>query len=86
MCSQLKEVNFNEGSKITMIACNTFENCTSLKTLKVPRHVSIISKGAFKKCVSFETIDATNVKVLTDDAFENCTSLREVKVDVRIKK
>ena len=79
-CSQLKEVPFNKNkwSKIKEKHYSTFEDCTSLKTFKVLWHVHVISKVAFRNCVSLE-IDATNVKVFTDKEFENCPSLGMVQ-------
>ena len=84
LCSQLKEVIFHQACNIMRIEENTFENCTSLKDIELPRNVKYIKQEAFKNCISLEYMNASQVKHFSKNAFANCTDLKEVRVDARV--
>ena len=67
-CPNLKNVTFEKGSKLKIIAgggTNTYDsdkstgcfyNCTSLKSINIPASVQIIEHAAFYGCSSLETV------------------------------
>jgi hypothetical protein len=63
---------------------NTFENCTSLKEMELPRNVKYIKQEAFMNCISLEYMNASQVTHFSKNAFPYCTSLKEVRVNARV--
>lgn len=74
-------INIGEGA---------FNNCTALKRVYfvskdalpiADADVKLIYRDAFKNCTALETVDLTNVKVVTlgVNAFAGCSSLTEIK-------
>ncbi len=75
---------------VTQIDERAFINCTSLKAIyfiqKDPMEIAdasltLINRKAFYNCTSLETLDLSNVKVISvaSEAFAGCTALKEIK-------
>ena len=67
-----------EGYNITnnVIYASAFENCTTLKTIKIPDTVKAIGSSAFYYCSSLASITVPNsVKYMGSYAFSNCENL-----------
>jgi len=72
----LTSVSIPSGS----ISWNTFEGCTSLKTLTLGDGVTNISSSAFKDCKSLTKVSfPKSIENIGDSAFSGCTSLDSVK-------
>ena len=70
----------------TIYAC-AFENCTSLKSVKLPEGIEAIAGGVFSGCSSLESIVIPDsVTQIFEYAFENCTSLKDVRLPTGLKK
>ena len=55
-CESLKEVIFEEGSKLVSIDENAFANCVSLKEINLPKSIQYMGRSIFKGCSSLEKI------------------------------
>ncbi|MFI3229772.1 MAG: leucine-rich repeat protein, partial [Bacillota bacterium] len=79
-CYNLKEIAFNETSKLERISYGTFAN-TGITTLTIPANVSSIAQYAFASCKYLEeVIFAANSKVASLSAylFNGATSLTTI--------
>lgn len=57
----------------------SFENCTALKRINIPRSIRAIPFDCFWKCTSLESIFIPkNVTEIGSDAFYKCTNLSEI--------
>lgn len=57
----------------------SFENCTALKEVNIPRAIRVIPQDCFKSCTSLERIFIPkNVDQIGSYAFYKCSSLREI--------
>ena len=78
----IKSIDMSQSS-ITEIAPNTFEDCTSLTTVKLPAGLQSIGSNAFKGCTGLSEIDFEDCDSLTtigDIAFFGCTALGEINL------
>ena len=83
-CTSLKRVVFAEGSKLTKIGANAFEN-TALEAITFPPSLSTIGEEAFAYTnLSTLTIPVT-VTSLGDRAFQGCKNLISVSLGSGIK-
>ena len=66
-------------------AVNTFKNCTSLTSVKLPASVGAIGASAFAGCSALESINLDNVSVFGKQAFSGCglTSLTLPVIEVK---
>ena len=71
--SNVKTVSF--GEKVTFIPRNTFESCSSLTEVTLPKSVISIEDFAFQYCQSLRQVSGTNVEIIKTGAFNNCVSL-----------
>ena len=55
-CKHLKEIVFEEGSKLKIIGENTFNGCSSLAKIDLPKRLKSIENGTFYKCTSLKSI------------------------------
>lgn len=83
-CKSIKTIELNSDYKTNVPYdeyARTFENCTSLQTLKIGEGVTKISEKAFAKCTALSSIKFSDtIKNIFDYAFEECTSLTEITV------
>src|SRR5574344_1831950 len=75
--SQLSSIIFAEGSKLTSIEPNTFDQCQYLASITIPSSVTSIREGAFSGCSALATVylpKKTTVAELGESAFDETPS------------
>ena len=74
------------GVTITEISADTFKNCTSLKSINLPKGITKIGSSAFSGCTKlvFEEFDLSNVTSLGSKAFEGVT-VKKLKLNDNMK-
>lgn len=56
-----------------------FQNCTNLKSIKIPQTISALPRNMFLNCTSLSNVVIPDSVVTIDSsAFENCTSLKNI--------
>lgn len=74
--SRIKEVVFEDASKITSMGDSAFYNCTGLESIQLPDGITAIPVNAFVNCLSLkEVILPEGVTSIGNYAFQNCTAL-----------
>ena len=74
--SRIKEVVFEDASKITSMGDSAFYNCTGLESIQLPDGITAIPVNAFVNCLSLkEVILPAGVTSIGNYAFQNCTAL-----------
>ena len=67
------------SSGITTIAGWTFDSCTSLTSVVIPKTVKIISESAFYGCSSLTSVVIPqNITAIGEDAFSACSNLTSI--------
>ena len=66
-CYELKEVVFEEGSRLTRIPESTFYECISLKEIHLPESIESIGSGAFGECSALECVYVRNAGINIGD-------------------
>lgn len=65
------------------IGTYVFENCKSLKSVRVPENIKTLPLGMFKGCSSLSSIALPQYLLSIDDyAFDGCTSLTDIKLPI----
>jgi hypothetical protein len=60
----------------------TFQGCTSLSTVNIPKSVTSIGNYAFEGCTSLTSINIPeSITSIGKEAFQNCSSLTNIRVD-----
>ena len=67
-----------EGVTVRAIGMYAFVNCTSIKSVTIPRGVTDIRQGAFKNCTSLETVTIPGNIKFADYVFKGCSSLEKI--------
>ena len=73
--------SFDEFEKFTSVKginFGAFNNCTSLKSIKLPESVTTIEQYAFSGCTSLTEINLSNVTSIGNAAFRDCSALTEI--------
>ena len=71
-------VDFKVKDGYTIIEEGAFQDCESLKTIKLSKSIKIINSRAFYNCSSLQKIDLPpSLTMLDDRAFQNCSSLQK---------
>lgn len=84
-CTLLEEADLSQTG-ITAIESRLFLNCTSLKTVKLPKTLTMIY-GAFENCTSLEKVDLSQTGITElEGTFEGCSALETVKLPENITK
>lgn len=81
-CSKLSWIaNLFLGSP--SIGTYVFENCKSLKNVRVPENIKTLPRGMFKGCSSLLSIALPQYLLSIDDyAFDGCSSLADIKLPI----
>lgn len=78
-CTLLEEADLSQTG-ITVIESRLFLNCTSLKTVKLPKTLTMIY-GAFENCTSLEKVDLSQTALTQmQGTFRDCSSLKTVNL------
>ena len=65
------------------IGTYVFENCKSLKGMRVPENIKTLPRGMFKGCSSLSSVTLPQYLLSIDDyAFDGCSSLAEIKLPI----
>lgn len=84
-CTLLEEADLSQTG-ITVIESRLFLNCTSLKTVKLSKTLTMIY-GAFENCTSLEKVDLSQTGITElEGTFEGCSALETVKLPENITK
>jgi len=79
--SKIREVVFEDASKITGIGTYAFNNCAALERMEIPAQVTVIPNYCFNGCVSLtEIVLPETVGEIGSYAFYGCTSLQEIAI------
>lgn len=74
------------GDKITHIGNSGFQNCISLKTVKLGKNVRSIGDYAFAECWNLKKINSsTNLTEIGSYAFWECSNLKDFSIGRKIK-
>ncbi len=66
---------------ITEIGSSAFQNCSTLKHIVLPKHLTTINSSAFKNCTSLDSIIIPdNVTIINNYSFEKCSNLKYIKL------
>lgn len=69
----IKNVRFEEGTKIISVGSNAFERCENLNSIKLPNSITTIDSFAFSECKNLMNIKIpASVMNIVDSAFTNC--------------
>jgi hypothetical protein len=61
------------------ISDNSFEGCTSLESLSVPKNIKTIGRHAFKGCTGIKTLVLPAARIeIEEGAFEGCAALESI--------
>jgi hypothetical protein len=82
-CTSLSSIDLSQ-TNVTEISYSAFENCTGLKTIKMPKNGQLakLDVYALKGCSNLTEIDLSHTELATLDteALCNCTALATVKL------
>lgn len=86
-CQQLRQVQFQQGIDIDILAPDLFNNCQALQTIVIPDTVTKISKSVFENCTNLKTITLpANIKIINEKAFSSCQSLSTIEIPSTLEK
>ena len=80
--------NLTDSWDVVEIEDNAFLNCSSLKEIVIPAHVTSIGDLAFSGCLSLESVtfeENSRLKTLDYGVFANCTSLKSITLPSGVK-
>ena len=78
-CNRIEEVDLSECDFLYEIPSATFNECSSLTTVKLPPYIERIDDFAFNNCRSLTSINfPTSLLVINYYAFSGCSSLRSI--------
>jgi len=79
--SSFQTINFEDGSKLTMIGDSMFAGCDQLTKINLPNSITSIGNDAFSFCESLVSIKIPNkVTKIGDGAFEYCFELVSIVI------
>lgn len=77
-CINLKEVVFEEGSRLKKIGKYAFSGCSNLRNIRLPEGLEHIGNGCFCETNLEEITIPSSVATIEEYAFYNCRSLKKV--------
>ena len=86
-CTNLKRVASAHTNQmpdsITEIGVGSFENCTSLENITLPKNLISMQGETFKNCIILSEISfPPTLEIIGDYSFSNCTSLSKVEFEL----
>ena len=85
--SDLREVRFEEGSRLLRMGDFVFAGCTDLRRINLPPSLAEIGQGCFRECTSLTRFEwPDGVPEVSKASFLRCTSLKEVILPPRLKR
>ncbi len=80
-CCDVKEIIFEDGSKLESIGNGAFHNCDYLTDITIPEGVKSIGYDAFGYCTRLADITLpSGVTAIEDYAFQACSELTEITI------
>ena len=74
-------VSVEVPSTVKKISFSAFNQCSSLKTVKLSEGLEVIESSAFRECTKLSKITLPDtLKVLEMEVFMNCTSLKKINI------
>lgn len=78
-CTNLKEVDFTEPSKIEVLPFELFVDCSNLTTINIPLSVKEIEPLCFAGCAALtHVVIPEGVELIGRQAFSECTKLQSI--------
>lgn len=77
-CSQLKSVEFAEGTRLEKISHGMLAMAVNLTEIVIPDSVKEIEGMAFYSCYRLTSVTMGNVEIIGSEAFEGCTALQQI--------
>ena len=82
--SRLRQITIPEGVEI--IECATFEYCTLLKSVRLPRSLKVIDGSAFYSCTALKEVEVPEgVETIETFAFAHLDEVTEIKLPSTLK-
>ncbi len=86
-CTGLKNIAFENGSKLQSIGSQAFDGCVKLSGIDLPGGVTSIDMYAFNGCVKLSGIDLPGgITGISSNTFNNCTSLTDIAIPDNVTK
>lgn len=83
-CTALTDVTFTED--VTIIPQGVFQNCSALKSIKIPSSVTTIELQAFSGCSSLTNVTLTEgLESIGASAFAKCSNLKSIAIPSSVK-
>ena len=80
-CHMLKNVKFDENSKLKNIGRNAFEDCRQLASIVMPDSLTVIDNYVFSGCNSLVSISMPDsLTFIGDYAFSECSALLSIAI------
>lgn len=78
-CYKLKNITFEDDSKLTNIGFRSFLDCKNLEAITLPEQIGVINQEAFTGCKNLKSIFLPDaVERIGYGAFRNCKSLESI--------
>jgi hypothetical protein len=81
-CHKLRQVTFENGSRVSVLGDRAFSNCSSLASICIPSSVTRIGTECFYNCSSLATVTVESgirVSAIGKSVFKNCAIPRELQ-------
>ncbi len=81
--TSLQSVNFQDDSALTKIGYQSFYNCTSLTSIKIPAKTVTIESSAFQNCTKLSEVkfeSGSELTTINGNAFQSCTALESITI------
>ena len=72
---------------LTMIGQQAFQECTEIRSIKIPAKCANIMSQAFKACTNLETIifeEGSSLTCIYNNVFQDCTSINNVDIPLGV--
>lgn len=86
LCTNLKNVNIDEKSRLSYIGPMAFNGCGALECINLPEQMEEIGIAAFINCESLISITVPKgIEVINEKVFQCCYSLEKVVLPISVK-